>query len=47
MKRYDVASFLLTSAPVYGKFYTTDTAGKILFYYVIARVVYSALFSKR
>lgn len=47
MKRYDVAAFLLISAPVYGKVYTSDTAGKILFYYVLARVVYSALFSKR
>lgn len=47
MKRYDVAAFLLILAPVYGKFYTSDTAGKLLFYYVLARIVYSALFSKR
>lgn len=47
MKRYDVAALLLISAPVYGKFYTSDTAGKILFFYVLARVVYSALFSER
>lgn len=47
MKRYDVAALLLISAPVYGRFYTSDTAGMILFYYVLVRVVYSALFSKR
>lgn len=47
MKRYDLAALLLLSAPVYGKFYTTDTAGKILFYYVLARIVYSALFNER
>lgn len=42
MKSYDVAAFLLISAIVYGKFYTSDIAGTIFMYYVIARVVYSA-----
>lgn len=47
MKRYDVAALLLISAPVYANLITTHTAGMILFYYVLVRVVYSALFSER
>lgn len=47
MKRYDVAAFLLILAPVYANIISAHTGGEILFYYVIARVVYSAIFSER
>ena len=47
MKSYDVAVFILAAAPVYAKLITADTAGKIFFCYVLARIAYSALFSKR
>lgn len=47
MKSYNMAVFLLTLAPVYANLITTHTAGMILFYYAIARIVYSSIFKKR
>ena len=44
MKRYDWAVFLLTLAPVYADIITNHTAGIVLFFYAIARIVYSSIF---
>lgn len=46
MKSYDLGVFLLLLSTVIAKIMTTETAGKILFYYFLIRVVYSAI-SKR
>ena len=46
IKSYDLGVFLLLLSPVIAKIMTSETAGKILFYYFLMRVAYYAISKK-